>query len=108
MKITDVKAVLLTGPSTGDPYLAAAKRLRSAAFIEIHTDTGHVGIGETYVGYFFPEIVAPIVAFFAPILVNAGTFDVHTLRRRMLDCGVFWGRIGVGPAVISGIEAALW
>jgi L-alanine-DL-glutamate epimerase-like enolase superfamily enzyme len=84
------------------------KRLRSAAFIEIETDSGHVGVGETYVGYCFPEIVPPIVDFFKPILVNADALDIYTLRRRMLDCGVFWGRVGVGPAVISGIEAALW
>ncbi len=108
MKITDVRTVLLTGPSTADPYLAALKRLRSAAFIEIETDTGQIGVGETYAGYCFPEIVPPIVDFFKPILVNADTFDIYTLRRRMLDCGVFWGRVGVGPAVISGIEAALW
>src|SRR5436305_1141910 len=108
MKITDVKTVLLTGPSTGDPYLAVSKRLRSAAFIEIYTDTEHVGIGETYAGYVFPEIVPPIVDYVKPILVNAETFDIQTLRRRMLDCIVFWGRVGVGPAVIGGIEAALW
>ena len=47
-KITDVKTVLLTGPCTGDPYILSARRLRSAALIEIHTDSQHVGIGETY------------------------------------------------------------
>lgn len=108
MRITDVKTVLLTGPLTDDPYVLASKRLRSAAFIEIETDTPHVGIGETYVGYCFPELVPPIVDFFKPILLNADTFDIYTLRRRMLECGIFWGRVGVGPAVISGIEAALW
>jgi L-alanine-DL-glutamate epimerase-like enolase superfamily enzyme len=108
MKITDVRTVLLTGPSTGDPYLAALKRLRSAAFIEIETDTGHIGVGETFVGYCFPEIVPPIVDFLKPILVGVDTLDIHTLRRRMLDCSVIWGRVGVGPAVVSGIEAALW
>lgn len=108
MRITDVRTVLLTGPSTDDPYLAAAKRRRSAAFIEIETDSGHVGIGETYAGYFFPEIVPPIVDYLKPILVHADSLDVHTLRRRMLDCSVYWARVGVGPAVIAGIEAALW
>jgi len=28
---------------------------RPAAFVEIHSDDGLVGIGETYRGYFFPE-----------------------------------------------------
>ena len=55
MKITDVRTVLLTGPSTNDPYLSESRQHRSAAYIEIHTDTELVGIGETYAGYFFPE-----------------------------------------------------
>lgn len=108
MRITDVRTVLLTGPSTDDPYTVGTKRLRTAAFVEIHTDTPHVGIGETYLGYFFPEIVPLAVEYLKPILVNADTFDIYTLCRRMRECCIFWGRVGVGPAVISGIEAALW
>ena len=39
MKITDVKTVLLSGPHSNDPYVVKKLRtLRSAAFIEIHTD----------------------------------------------------------------------
>ena len=39
MHIVDVRTVLLTGPSTNDPFLEAGHR-RSAAFIEIPTDSG--------------------------------------------------------------------
>ena len=60
MKITDVKTVLLTGPCTNDPFLSEARKRRSAAFIEIHTDTELIGIGETYTGYFIPEVVPEI------------------------------------------------
>ena len=62
MKITDVRTVLLTGPYSRDPYILAARPRRSAAFIEIHTDVGVVGVGETYAGYFFPESVPATVA----------------------------------------------
>src|SRR5262245_11104988 len=55
MKITDVRTVVLTGPMSNDPSNPAARPLRSAAFIEVHTDTELVGIGETYLGYQFPE-----------------------------------------------------
>ena len=44
MKITDVKTVLLTGPCTNDPFLSETRKLRSAAFVEIHTDTEHLGL----------------------------------------------------------------
>jgi L-alanine-DL-glutamate epimerase-like enolase superfamily enzyme len=52
MKITDVKTTLLTGPSTNDPYVLELRKLRSAAFVEIETDKGITGLGETYAGYF--------------------------------------------------------
>ena len=44
MKITDVRTVLLTGPSSNDPYIQEARKRRSAAFIEIVTDAGTVGL----------------------------------------------------------------
>jgi hypothetical protein len=50
MKITDLRSVLLTGPSTNDPYILEARPRRSAALFQIITDTQHVGLGETYAG----------------------------------------------------------
>jgi L-alanine-DL-glutamate epimerase-like enolase superfamily enzyme len=108
MRITSVETVLLTGPSTNDPYALATKGLRSAAFVEVRTNAGFVGVGETYLGYFFPEIVPPVVEFFAPILMSADDpLAVETLVGRMRDCSVFWGRVGIGATVITAIEAAL-
>ncbi|HJN16067.1 MAG TPA: hypothetical protein QGH10_11270 [Armatimonadota bacterium] len=66
MRITDVTTVLLTGPYTNDPLLLECRKLRSAAFIRIHSDSGLTGIGETDVGYFCPEVVPGIVEFFSP------------------------------------------
>ena len=83
MKITYVKTILLTGPCTNDPYLSEARKLRSAAFIIIETDSGLTGIGETYAGYFFPEGVPAIVDFFKPILMGNGIEDIPELWRRM-------------------------
>jgi L-alanine-DL-glutamate epimerase-like enolase superfamily enzyme len=108
MKITDVQTILLTGPSTADPFFLEARSLRSTALIEIHTDGPHIGVGETYAGYFCPEVVPAIVEFYRPILLGADPGDVHMLTRRMIQCGAYWARVGLGPAVIAGIEAALW
>jgi L-alanine-DL-glutamate epimerase-like enolase superfamily enzyme len=108
MKITDVQTHLLTGPCTLDPFLSQARRVRSAAFIEIHTDAGVTGLGETYAGYFCPEVVPAIVDFFKPILIGQSVDDIPELWRRMYHCGNFWCRVGVGITVINGIEAALW
>lgn len=108
MKITDVRSVLLTGPCSNDPYILEARQRRSAAFIEIVTDTNHVGIGETYAGYFCPEAVPAIVEFFKPILVGQTVDDIPELWQRMYQCGNFWCRVGLGVIVLNGIEAALW
>jgi L-alanine-DL-glutamate epimerase-like enolase superfamily enzyme len=48
------------------------------------------------------------VEFFKPILVGQTVDDVPELWRRMYQCGNFWCRVGLGAAVINGIEAALW
>jgi L-alanine-DL-glutamate epimerase-like enolase superfamily enzyme len=108
MIITDVRTTLLTGPITNDPSIVKLRKLRSAAFIEIVTDGPHVGIGETYAGYFCPEAVPAIVEFFKPILVGQTVDDIPELWRRMYHCGNFWCRVGLGTIVLTGIEAALW
>lgn len=107
MRITDVKTILLTGPYSNDPYICASRPRRSAAFIEICTDSGLVGWGETYAGYFFPESVPGVVEFFKPILIGQSPDDVETLWARMYRSGNYWCRVGLGVAIINGIEAAL-
>ena len=108
MKITDVRTVLLTGPSTNDPFLREARKVRSAAFIEIHTDRTWTGLGETYAGYYCPEAVPAIVDFFKPILLGQTVENIPELWERMYHCGNFWCRVGLGAIVLTGIEAALW
>src|SRR4029079_9144187 len=108
MIITDVRTVLLTGPSTNDRFFREARTRRSAAFIEIYTDTELICVGETYAGYFLPESVPTIVEFFRPILLGQSPEGVETLWERMYQCGKFWCRVGLGASVLTGIEAALW
>ncbi|MSU48246.1 MAG: mandelate racemase/muconate lactonizing enzyme family protein [Opitutus sp.] len=84
------------------------RKRRRAAFVEIHTDIGLVGLGETYAGYFCPEVIPGVVDCFKPILIGQTVDDIGELWRRMYRCENFWGRVGLGPAVLSGIEAALW
>jgi L-alanine-DL-glutamate epimerase-like enolase superfamily enzyme len=113
MRIHDVRTVLLTGPCTNDPWLSVFKQSRSAAFVEVVTDSGVVGVGETYAGYFFPESVPLVVEYLKPILLAAeefepGTLDVRRLTARMRTCFQYWGRVGLGAAVLAGIEGALW
>ena len=108
MRITSIEPVLLTGPASNDRWITVAKQRRTAAFVEIQTDCGLVGVGETYAGYFAPELVGPVVNYVRPILLAADDLDVMLLSRRMRRCLDFWARVGVGAAILSGVEAALW
>ena len=77
--------------------------------MEIRTDAGVSGIGETYAGVFAPEVVRAIVEFHADRTWSAGTRARSDLlwqecRSRML----YWGRSGIAIATLSAIEAALW
>jgi L-alanine-DL-glutamate epimerase-like enolase superfamily enzyme len=82
VKIVDVQVVLLTGPCTNDRFLSEVRQTRSAAFVEIHTDSEHKGLGETYAGYFCPEIIPAVVDFFAPILIGRDVDDIPALWQR--------------------------
>lgn len=105
MKITRVRTVLSTAPQR-DIFMKSRAR-RSAAFILIETDAGLTGLGETYAGYFVPELVPGIVEFYAPILVGQSPLEVDALCRRMFTAGKFWARVGLGSIVLSGLESAL-
>ena len=69
-------------------------------------------MGETYAGYFFPESVPHIVAYLRPILLAVGGVDraryAGAESARMRTCFQYWGRVGLGAAVLAGIEGALW
>ncbi len=107
MKITKVETILLSAPGDLDPFMQARK-MRSAAIIEIHTDGGLIGIGETFAGYCVPEIVPHVVDFYKPVLIGANPENVSTLFRHMFHAGQIWGRVGLGAMVLSGLETALW
>jgi len=106
MKITRVRTVLTTAPQA-DIFMKSRAR-RSAAFVVIETDAGLTGLGETYAGYFVPEMVPSIVEFYEPVLVGQSPMDLDVLSRRLFTVGKFWARVGLGSIVLSGIESALW
>jgi L-alanine-DL-glutamate epimerase-like enolase superfamily enzyme len=105
MKITRVRTLLSTAPQQ-DIFMPSRQR-RSAAFVLIETDTELTGLGETYAGYFVPEMVPSVVEFYESILVGQSPMDVDVLCRRLFTAGKFWARVGLGSIVLSGIESAL-
>ncbi len=103
MRITDVRPVLLT-----HPYSAEPGGQRSACFVEVDTDAGITGVGETYAGVYVPEIAASIVELFRPLIVGLDPTSPEAVYRTAYRATSYFGRTGVTVMVLSGIENALW
>jgi L-alanine-DL-glutamate epimerase-like enolase superfamily enzyme len=103
MRITDVRPVLLTHPYGTEP-----SGRRSACFVEVETDAGIVGVGETYAGVYVPEVAAAIVELFKPLVVGQDPTSPEAVYRIAYRATSYFGRTGLTVMVLSGIENALW
>jgi len=101
MRITAVRPVLLTHPYGADGR-------RSACFVEVETDAGITGTGETYAGVYVPEISASIVGLFEPLLVGQDPTAPEALYRLAYRATSYFGRTGLTVMVLSAIENACW
>ena len=118
MRVTDVRTILVTAPWKGDPFWALDEGRadqefwRTAALIEVRTDEGITGLGETVMGYFAGETVPPVVEYYAHLLSDPGNRLDPTQPERCFDelyqRSLWWGRVGMALSVLSGIEMALW
>jgi L-alanine-DL-glutamate epimerase-like enolase superfamily enzyme len=79
-----------------------------ASLVQVHTDEGVTGLGETYAGIFAPHAVRGIVESLEPLLVGEDPTQVSALFHKMYSKTLFWGRVGAGMSVIGAIETALW
>src|SRR6188474_1344422 len=100
-RIVSVRPVFLsyTYPPEAAPAWSGGRLPGSTmGLVEIVTDAGVSGIGETYAGVFAPEVVRAIVEYHADGLVGQDPSHVEELidacRRRML----YWGRTGIAIA----------
>ena len=101
MKIASVECILLSAPYRHADYL------RSASFVRITTDSGAVGVGETYAGVKAPLVAKAIIDVLAPTIIGEDALAIQRLWRKLVDA-THWTQNGIGMGVISGIEMALW
>src|SRR5262249_5143300 len=104
--------VLLSAPY-GSPEDTELKRFyplgkRSAGFVQIETDEGLTGLGETYAGVFVPELVVSLVKMIGEKIVGFDPSNVTQLQAMMARFTSYWGYTGFAKNVISAIEIALW
>lgn len=119
MRVTGIRTLLFTAPWTGDPAWAVNDALlsdgafrRTSALIVVETDEGITGLGETAMGYFRAEVVAPLVDGFREALVDPDLRLDPTRPERCFDelaqRSLWWARTGLGLSVLGAVEMALW
>ncbi|MBI4765074.1 MAG: mandelate racemase/muconate lactonizing enzyme family protein [Deltaproteobacteria bacterium] len=80
----------------------------SQLFVQIHTDEGLVGLGETWYGLPTNPIKSAIEDTLLPILLNEDSSRIEYLWNRMYRHAYRYGTEGVLLCAISGIDLALW
>ena len=107
MIVTDVIGYALSSPYGANDSLGQPLGVKSIGLIEVHTDAGLVGFGETYSGVYAPELVEPAAAFWKPSLLGKDPLDEAASADLLLSIP-FVGRSGLLSSVFGGIEIALW
>lgn len=93
-KITDVKAVMVKGPTADWPL------------VRVETDVGMIGYGESYWGRGIKEV---ILGYLRPAVLQEDPLDIDRLYTKMIQFTGGAGAIGgVTVTAISGVEIALW
>jgi L-alanine-DL-glutamate epimerase-like enolase superfamily enzyme len=109
MRITHLETVLLTAKPTEEiRWSGGALSSVHASLIQVHTDEGITGLGETYAGIFAPLAVKGIVEAIEPLLAGEDPTQVAYLFQKMYSKTLFWARVGAGISTIGAIETALW
>lgn len=75
-------------------------------WLRIHTDTGHIGLGETF---YLPGAVESIIHdFAAPLLLGQSAFDRERLWQALFSYANFFGHAGAEMRAVSAVDIALW
>ena len=75
-------------------------------WVRIHTDEGHVGLGETWYGA--EAVEGAIHELFAPLLLGRDPRDIERHWFNMFRLADHWGYGGAETRAISAIDIALW
>ena len=111
MKITDIKThVLATELAEPFSFSMGWVKKRSTMIVEIITDEGVIGWGESLChGLQPPEIAETIVkAALKPILMGQDPFDVDVLWERMYNLTRPFGQKGAVINAMASVDIALW
>jgi L-alanine-DL-glutamate epimerase-like enolase superfamily enzyme len=114
MRISDLRTTIVAVPQSREyrsswrsSYQGSTPHL--AVLVEIETDDGVIGLGETPVVWGArPEVTVALIDAISPLLVGADPLGNDPLRRRLYaETGM--AHLGMGATwALSGIDCALW
>ncbi len=95
----------------GSPIITAIETLRvreqpNILWVQIHTDAGIVGLGETY--YIPGAVEAVIHDMAAPLLLGKEAFHIEEHWMTLFACTNFYGYAGAEMRAFSALDIALW
>jgi L-alanine-DL-glutamate epimerase-like enolase superfamily enzyme len=106
MKITKLEGYSLSSPYGDGNVFGQPLGVKSIGIIEIHTNSGLIGTGETYAGVYTPELVSDIAGFLSSYVVGKDPLE-HDVVNKVLEIPFVSGS-GLIRSVISAIDIALW
>jgi glucarate dehydratase len=103
MKITDVKPTTVNMPYSESFSSSIGSRSGTTrTIVEVFTDRGIVGIGETFLG----ELTRRLIEKITPDVIGLDPFDLEHIYKKLKMTPFFYGYTGF--AAIAGIEMACW
>ena len=106
MKINKVSGYCLSSQYGDGKVFGQPLGVKSIGIIEVVTDEGLVGIGETYSAVYVPELIEPTVKFIESLIVGMNPIEIEKVYESMNI--PFVAMNGFIRTVVGAIEMALW
>jgi L-alanine-DL-glutamate epimerase-like enolase superfamily enzyme len=107
---TEEKIVKINGFALSSPYgdgkvFGQPMGVKSLGFIEVISESGKIGFGETYCGIYSPSLISPIVEFLSPHILGKKLSNLDFIES--LNKIPFIGNSGIINSIIVGVELAI-
>lgn len=109
MKIKTIIGYGLSSPYSNSSYLGYLEnsKLKNIGIVEVHTDTGIIGFGETYSGVYCAELIEPVVNFLNQFLVGMDLEKPKDIHDKIYSIP-YVGRNGLLSSISSAINIAIY
>ncbi|HXZ44453.1 MAG TPA: mandelate racemase/muconate lactonizing enzyme family protein [archaeon] len=108
MRITDVRTTIVSIPFKKPEIWSMGRRVGvSNVIIEVETDTGLTGLGES-IGFPSCDVIKPIIDSWKDTLIGEDPLRTESLRHRLEVQGGWQHFDHTGNVALAGVDIALW